>query len=80
MPSELLQKLSTRNIIALSVTAIILGTAYQMITNPDRLIVTLKENQEFVIGGAVIFGVILAKWADITQFYFRKPQTKESIK
>ena len=76
--SEILKKLTVRNTIALSVTAIILGTAYRLISDPERMVVTLQENKELVVGGAIIFGAILAKWADIIQFYFRKPQTKET--
>jgi len=74
----ILEKLTTRNIIALSVTGTVLSSIGVFLYDPERLIVTIKENQEFVIGGSVIFGVLLSKWADIVQFFFRKPQSKES--
>lgn len=76
--SEILKKLTVRNTIALSITGVVIGTAYRLITEPERLVVTVQENKELVIGGSIIFGAILAKWADIIQFYFRKPQSKES--
>lgn len=74
----ILEKLTTRNIIALSVTATILIVILQMTFDAEAFVVIIKENAEWVITGAFIFGVLTAKWTDIVQFYFRKPQTKES--
>jgi len=74
---EVLKKMTTRNIIALSVTGTFLVVIGQMTFNPQDLIVILKENSEWVVTGAIIFGALIAKWTDIVQFYFRKPQSKE---
>ena len=74
----LLNKLTTRNIIALSVTATVLIAVLQMTFNAQALVVIVKENTEWVITGAFIFGVLTAKWADIVQFFFRKPQSRET--
>jgi hypothetical protein len=74
----LLEKVTTRNIIALSVTATVLIAVLQMTFNAQALVVIVKENTEWVITGAFIFGVLTAKWADIVQFFFRKPQAKET--
>lgn len=74
----LLNKLTTRNIIALSVTATVLIAVLQMTFNAQAMLVLIKDNTEWVIGGAFIFGVLTAKWSDIIQFYFRKPQLKET--
>jgi len=75
---KLLEKLTTRNLIALSVTGMFLIVIGQMAFNPQQLIVVLTEHSEWVVTGAVIFGALIAKWTDIIQFYFRKPQSKES--
>ena len=72
---EVLSKLTTRNILALAITATVLATVVTFITNPERLLVTLEDKKELVIGGALVFGIFLAKWSDIIQFYFRKPGT-----
>jgi len=72
----ILEKLSTKNIIALSTTGLVLATVYQFITNPDKLLVTITDNSELVIGGSVVFGIVLAKWSDIIQHFFRKGQPK----
>jgi len=77
MNKELLEKITTRNIIALSVTGTFLVVIGQMSFNPQELIVILQDNSEFVVSGAIIFGALIAKWTDIVQFYFRKPQSKE---
>lgn len=73
-----LNKLTTRNLIALGVTATVLIVVLQMTFNAEKMIVIVKDNAEWVIGGAFIFGALMAKWTDIIQFFFRKPQTKES--
>jgi len=74
----ILSKLTTRNIIALAVTFTVLIVVLQMTFNASAMIVLVKENAEWVVGGAFIFGGLLAKWTDIIQFFFRKPQSKES--
>ncbi len=73
----LLNKFTTRNLIALGVTTTVLIVVLQMTFNASSMIVILKDNAELVIGGAFIFGALMAKWTDIIQFYFRKPQSKE---
>lgn len=75
---EILQKLTTRNILALATTGTVIGTTAKFLLDPQGLIVTLQDNQEFVIAGSIVFGALLAKWADVMQFFFRKPQGKES--
>jgi len=75
---QLLEKLTTRNIIALSVTAGVLTVILQMTFNAAEFVVIIQENAEWIITGAFIFGVLTAKWTDIIQFYFRKAQSKES--
>ncbi len=73
-----LEKLTTRNILALTTTSLIVATIGKFLTDPADLIVTIQDNQEYVIGGSVVFGMVLAKWSDVMQFFFRKPQEKES--
>lgn len=72
------EKITTRNIIALSVTGVFLIVIGQMIFNPGKLLVVVADNTEWIVTGAIIFGVLLGKWSDIIQFYFRKPQSKET--
>ena len=69
---DVLKKLTSRNTIALSTTGMMLFVIYTMVTTPNILIVTLAEHQEFIIGGAVVFGVFLAKWSDMIHFFFRR--------
>lgn len=77
--SELiLNKLTTRNLIALSVTGTVLTVVLQMTFNAPAMLVIIQENTEWVVGGAFIFGALMSKWTDIIQFFFRKPQEKES--
>lgn len=76
---QILSKFTTRNIIALSTTFTVLTVVLQMTFNAESMLVIVKENTEWVITGAFIFGGLLAKWTDIVQFFFRKPQSKESI-
>ena len=66
--------------IALSVTGTFLAVIGQMIFNPQSLIVLLEDKSEWVVSGAIVFGALIAKWTDIIQFYFRKPQSKEKTK
>ncbi len=73
-----LEKLTTRNIIALSVTGTFLLVILQMTYDAEDMLVIVQDNTEWVIGGAVIFGALIAKFSDIIQFFFRKPQEKES--
>lgn len=73
-----LNKLTTRNIIALSVTFTVLIVVLQMTFNAKVMLVIVQDNAEWVVTGAFIFGGLLAKWTDIVQFFFRKPQSKES--
>jgi len=75
---KILEKLTTRNIIALSVTATVLVSVMQMVFNAEKLLVIVADNTEWVITGAFLFGVLTAKWSDIIQFFFRKSQDKES--
>jgi len=77
IPIEIMKRLTTRNIIALSMTATVLTVILQMTFNAKELIVTIAENQEWVVTGAIIFGFLIAKYSDIIQFYFRKSQSKE---
>ena len=74
---KLLEKLTTRNILALSVTATVLIVVLQMTFNAKAMLVLIQDNTEWVITGAFIFGALMAKWGDIMQFFFRKPQSKE---
>lgn len=63
---------------ALSVTFTVLVVVLQMTFNAKEMLVIINDNTEWVITGAFIFGALLAKWGDIVQFFFRKPQSKES--
>jgi len=74
---KLLEKLTTRNILALSVTATVLIVVLQMTFNASAMLVLIQDKSEWVITGAFIFGAVIAKWGDIIQFFFRKPQSKE---
>lgn len=75
---RILEKLTARNIIALSITGAFITVVMQMTFNAKELIVILQENAEWVFGGGMIIGALIAKFTDIIQFYFRKPQAKES--
>ncbi len=81
MPTDprqlLLEKLTTRNIIALSITGTVLTVILQMTFNAEAMLVIVKDNTEWVVTGAFIFGALIAKFTDVIQFYFRKPQEKE---
>ena len=61
---------------SLAVTATVIAIVSQMTFNAQALLVIVKENAEWVITGAFIFGIFTAKWSDIMQFYFRKPESK----
>ncbi len=76
--SEIIKKFTTRNIIALSLTGTVLTVILQMTFNAEDMLVIVKENTEWVVTGAFIFGALIAKFTDVIQFYFRKPQAKES--
>lgn len=62
--------------IALATTAVFLTVVLQMTFNAAALLVLVAENTEWVVGGAIIFGALIAKWSDMVQFFFRraKPQ------
>ncbi len=75
---QILEKLTTRNIIALSITATVLTVILQMTFNAEAMLVIVKDNAEWVVTGAFIFGALIAKFTDVIQFYFRKPQQKEA--
>ena len=83
MPTDpkqlLLEKLTTRNIIALSITGTVLTVILQMTFNAEAMLVLVQDNVEWVVTGAFIFGALIAKFTDVIQFYFRKAQEKESI-
>ena len=76
LEEKILERLTVRNIIALAFVGTFLTVVLQMTFNADQLVVTLKDNTEFVIGGAIIFGALITKLSDIIQFFFRrsKPQ------
>jgi len=73
-----LEKITTRNIIALGITATVLTVILQMTFNAEDMLVIVKDNTQWVVTGAFIFGALIAKFTDVIQFYFRKPQGKES--
>ena len=75
---KILEKLTTRNLIAVGVTSTVLTVILQMTFNAENMLVIVKDNAEWVVTGAFIFGALIAKFTDIIQFYFRKPQNKES--
>ena len=74
---QVMDKFTTRNIIALSITFTFLAVVLQMTFNAEALIVILQENSEFVFAGGIILGALIVKLTDIVQFYFRTKQTSE---
>ena len=74
---QIIEKLTTRNIIALSMIFTFITVILQMTFNATALIVILEENSEWVFGGGIIIGALIVKITDIIQFYFRKPQSNE---
>jgi len=76
IPQTLAEKLTTRNFIAISMTITLIVVIMQMTFNAQVMIVTLKENTEWVVTGAIVFGVFLAKFSDIIQFFFRRSVPK----
>ena len=70
----LVQKITTRNFIAISVTLTMITVVIQMTFNAQAMIVLLQDNMEWVVTGAIIFGAFLAKWSDIIQFFFRRAE------
>lgn len=77
IPQQIIEKLTTRNIIALSITFTFIALVLQMTFNATALIVVLQENSEFVIAGGIVIGALIVKLSDIIQFYFRKPRSNE---
>jgi len=73
---KILEKITTRNILALSTTAVFLTVVLQMTFNAAALLVLVAENTEWIIGGAIIFGALIAKWSDMIQFFFRRANPK----
>lgn len=73
----ILEKLTTRNIIALSITFTVMIVILQMTFNAKEMLVIVTDNAEWVVTGAFIFGALLAKWSDIITFFFRKNPTAE---
>lgn len=69
---QIIDKLTTRNIIALAITFTFVVVVFQMTFNAEALIVILQENSEWVFGGGIIIGALIVKLTDIIQFYFRK--------
>lgn len=74
---QLVEKLTTRNLIAIMTTTTVMIVVLQMTFNAKDMLVIVQENAEWVITGAFIFGAVLAKWGDQIQFYFRKPSNTE---
>ena len=70
-------KLTTRNFIAIALTLTVVTVILQMTFNGTALLVIVEEKAEWIITGAFIFGALMAKWTDVIQFYFRKPQSNE---
>ncbi len=75
---QLIEKLTTRNIIALTITFAFITVVMQITFNAEDLIVALDSNKEWVFAGGIIIGALIAKFSDIIQFYFRKPQKPPS--
>ncbi len=75
---QILEKFTTRNIIALGITGTVLTVILQMTFNAEAMLVLVADNTEWVVTGAFIFGALITVFTNIVQFYFRKPQAKES--
>ena len=74
---QVLEKLTTRNIIALSITFTFIIVVMQMTFNAKELLVVVEDNKEWVFAGGIIIGALITKFTDIVQFFFRKSSSKE---
>lgn len=74
LQEQFLEKLTTRNIIALTMTFAFVTVIMQMTFNAKDLIVVLEDNKEWVFAGGIIIGALIAKLSDILQFYFRRAE------
>ena len=77
LSQQVLEKLTTRNIIALSIVGTFITVVLQMTFNAKDLLVLVEDNKEWVFAGGIIIGALIVKLTDIIQFYFRKPQKGE---
>ena len=75
---EVLKKLTVRNTLALSTCGVFLYLTYTAVTNPSELIKIAEQNTGWAVSGAILVGTLVAKVSDIYQFFFRKPQAKET--
>jgi len=66
------EKLTTRNILAVTTAGVFNYLVYYIVTNPEALVETVKENPELSIAGAVVLGAFIPVVKDVYQFFFRK--------
>jgi len=77
---EILKKLTTKNIIALSTVGTLLWVVVTVFGSPDTFFLVVKTIQDadsvtaFAVGGigGMVAGVFLAITKDVYQFFFRK--------
>jgi len=74
---QILEKLTTRNIIALAIVGTFIAVVLQMTFNAKELLVLVEDNKEWIFGGGIVIGALIVKLTDIIQFYFRKPSSSE---
>jgi len=75
---EVLKKFTVRNTLALATCGVFLHLTYTSVTNPTELINIAENNTGWAVSGAILVGTLVAKVSDIYQFFFRKPQNKET--
>lgn len=75
---ELKEKLTTRNIIAVSTVGVFLYLTTFVILNGEEVAEFVAKNPGVSTSAALLVGALVAKVSDVYQFFFRKAQTTES--
>lgn len=78
--AEISRKISTRNILAVSVVGVFLYLTVFVITQAPELIEGVLSTPETAAAagvGTVLIGTLIAKVSDVIQFYFRKKPSNE---
>ena len=78
---EVLKKITTRNILAISVVGVFLYLTMFIVTQASELITaaTTDPATAAALGvGTVLIGTLVAKVSDIIQFFFRKKPANET--
>jgi hypothetical protein len=80
--SDIVKKLTTRNILALTFSGVFLFLTTFTVVNFQQIATTLHANPEYagyIVGGGVLIGTLVAKVSDIVTFFFRKNPSNENI-